>query len=62
MRPIVAMAEDKGWQLTIAGSGHFKLTHSSTGDVVVFAGTPSDRRAAANARALMRRKLREMPA
>jgi hypothetical protein len=62
MRPIVAMAEDKGWQLSVASGGHFKLTHCSTGDVVTFSCTPSDRRATANARALMRRKLREAPA
>jgi hypothetical protein len=62
MRPIVAMAEGKGWTLTIGGNGHFKLTHSSTGNVMTFACTPSDRRAHLNARALMRRKLREAPA
>jgi hypothetical protein len=56
------MAEARGFRLELGGSGQFKLTHNSTGNVVVFAGTPSDRRAAANARALMRRKLREIPA
>jgi hypothetical protein len=62
MRPIVSMAEARGFRLELGGSGHFKLVHSNTGDVVVFSCTPSDRRAAANARALMRRKLREVPA
>jgi predicted RNA binding protein YcfA (HicA-like mRNA interferase family) len=61
MRKIIADAEAQGWRLEHTGGMHLRLRHSS-GRAAVFACTPSDWRAAANARALMRRKLREVAA
>ncbi|RKF25242.1 hypothetical protein [Micromonospora globbae] len=57
LRPVVAEAEAAGWRL-VAGRRHPRLV-SPRGRLVVLPATPSDYRAARNARAQVRRVIRE---
>jgi predicted RNA binding protein YcfA (HicA-like mRNA interferase family) len=50
-----------GWQVSVSGGNHLKLRHPS-GRIITMAATPSDWRSFANARATLRRELREVPA
>jgi hypothetical protein len=63
IREAVAVLDAHGHaaDIDIAGSGHFKITWTTRGQkrVFVLGRTPSDRRADNNARAILRRLLRE---
>jgi hypothetical protein len=61
MRPIVDMAEERGWWLELGRSGHFRLRHPDD-RMIVFSPSPSDVRTHLKARAELRRALRKLPA
>jgi predicted RNA binding protein YcfA (HicA-like mRNA interferase family) len=55
LKELLRAAEARGWQLELTRrGGHVRLVHPD-GGVVVASGTPSDRRALANLKAMLRR-------
>jgi predicted RNA binding protein YcfA (HicA-like mRNA interferase family) len=61
IRALLRNVQASGWQVSVSGGNHLKLKHPS-GRTITMAATPSDWRAFANARATLRRELRELPA
>jgi hypothetical protein len=54
-RPLVRAAQRAGWRLERLRNNHLRLMSPDGRTMVTFGGSPSDRRAIAAARALLRR-------
>jgi predicted RNA binding protein YcfA (HicA-like mRNA interferase family) len=59
-RQHVRRAVAQGWRASLTKGSHVRLIHTPTGAVVFCSGTPSDRRAAAQVVADLRRALRKI--
>jgi predicted RNA binding protein YcfA (HicA-like mRNA interferase family) len=53
--------ERNGFSVALTRGGHIRISHPYMNGAVFAASTPSDHRAIHNLRALIRRKMREMP-
>lgn len=59
-KPLVALAQEQGWDVRIGSGGHLRF-ESPRGQLVFTAQTPSDRRSLLNARACLRRAGLDLP-
>jgi hypothetical protein len=59
-KPLVAVAQEQGWDVSIGGGGHLRF-QSPEGELVFTAQTPSDRRSLLNAKACLRRAGLDLP-
>jgi hypothetical protein len=59
MRELARLADDAGFTVTKTRKNHHRVTNPEGRTVAVFPNTPSDRRAYLNARAVLRRAIKE---